>query len=390
MNQQEFLQLLQKYREGSATQEEIEFLHAYYELFDFGDDGLIHKDPAAKALLKEGIRNEIAAAILNQESRPVLRLVWFRRLSAAALVILLLGAGAYLLVKDKSPEPPVAAIPEAKPADIAPGGNKAILVLADGSSLTLDDARNGDLSKQGSTLIRKTADGEVVYLTENNTAAVQPELAYNTISTPRAGQYQLTLSDGTRVWLNAATTLKFPAQFIGKERTVELSGEAYFEVAHHKDQPFYVRSEEQTIRVLGTHFNVNAYDDESALRTTLLEGKVEVNIAAAGNKNSRVLMPGQQAAAGRNGDLAVVSADTEEAIAWKDGYFKFNKADIQTIMRQVARWYDVEVKFEGKIPEDVFVGKIKRSENISGVLRILQLSKVPFRIENKTVIIGKK
>ncbi|MBC6491400.1 FecR family protein [Flavihumibacter stibioxidans] len=390
MNQQEFLQLLKKYREGSATQEEIDFLHAYYDLFEYSDNGLSAKDPASKELLKQEMRSEIAAAIQNEASGPVLRLVWFRRLSAAALIVLMLGAGAYFLVKHEPVQPQPVALQQEEPTDIAPGGNKAILILADGSSLALDDARNGDLSKQGATLIRKTAEGKLVYLTENDEAPVQPVLAYNTISTPRAGQYQLTLSDGTRVWLNAATTLKFPAQFIGKERMVELNGEAYFEVAPNKEQPFFVRSALQTIRVLGTHFNVNAYDDEAALRTTLLEGRVEVNIGSADNKIARILMPGQQSAATRNGKLTVAPADTEEATAWKDGYFKFNKADIQTIMRQVARWYDVEVEYEGKIPEDVFVGKIKRSENISGVLRILQLSKVPFRIEHKTVIIGIK
>jgi ferric-dicitrate binding protein FerR (iron transport regulator) len=268
--------------------------------------------------------------------------------------------------------------------DIAPGTNRAVLVLADGSSVLLDDAEQGELSRQANAIINKTADGQIVY--ENQAGAELVPLVYNTISTPRAGQYRLTLTDGTKVWLNAATSLQFPASFPGKERRVKLTGEAYFEVASNASQPFIVETPQQSIEVLGTHFNVNAYEEETQTKTTLLEGKVKVQTGSS----VRVIKPGEQAASMQPGSLRVSEADTEEAIAWKNGYFKFNKADIQTIMRQLERWSDVEVEYMGAVPTDLFVGKINRSENISGVLRILELSKVQFKIENRKIIVGSK
>jgi ferric-dicitrate binding protein FerR (iron transport regulator) len=279
---------------------------------------------------------------------------------------------------------PLAVRPEKSgPADIAPGDNRAVLKLADGSTVLLDDAAEGELSRQANAVINKTADGQLVY--ENQAGTDPAPLIYNTITTPRAGQYRLTLTDGTKVWLNAATSLQFPASFSGKERRVKLSGEAYFEVTKNSLQPFIVETPRQTIEVLGTHFNVNAYEEETATKTTLLEGRVKV----ATGSSSAVLKPGQQAASGTNA-IQVNEADTEEAVAWKNGYFKFNKADIQTIMRQLERWYDVEVEYRGAVPTDLFVGKINRSENISGVLRVLELSEVQFKIENRKIIVGNK
>lgn len=377
-------ELLKKYREGKASSDEIELLHAYYDAFELTEADQTSSDSAVNER-KGRIKYAIDQAIVHQEQVLPVRKFRLRTWLIAAALVLAAGSGIFWWMENKPAGTQVAEV-TSKPSrpDIAPGKNRAVLVLADGSSVLLDDAEQGELSRQANAIINKTADGQIVY--ENQAGAELVPLVYNTISTPRAGQYRLTLTDGTKVWLNAATSLQFPASFPGKDRRVKLTGEAYFEVASNASQPFIIETPQQSIEVLGTHFNVNAYDDEAQTKTTLLEGKVKVQTG----RSVSVIKPGEQAASIPSGSIRVREADTEEAIAWKNGYFKFNKADIQTIMRQLERWYDVEVKYEGAVPTDLFVGKINRSENISGVLRILELSNVQFKIENRKIIVGKK
>ena len=376
-------ELLKKYREGTASPGEIEYLHAYYDAFELTEADQILSD-AAMNERKSRIKYSLDQAIVHQEQVLPVRKLRLRNWLIAACLILAAGSGIFWWMQQPATNPSMAEL-SAKPGptDIGPGDNRAVLVLADGSTVLLDDAAKGELSRQANAVINKTEDGQLVY--ENQTGTDPAPLIYNTITTPRAGQYRLTLTDGTKVWLNAATSLQFPASFSGKERRVKLSGEAYFEVAKNSQQPFIVETPRQMIEVLGTHFNVNAYEEETATKTTLLEGRVKV--ATAGS--SAVLQPGQQAASSTDA-IQVNEADTEEAVAWKNGYFKFNKADIQTIMRQLERWYDVEVEYRGAVPTDLFVGKINRSENISGVLRVLELSEVQFKIENRKIIVGNK
>ncbi len=377
-------ELLKKYREGNASPDEIELLHTYYDAFE-----LTEPDPtSSEEQLNERkgrIKYAIDHAIAHQEQVLPIRKLRLRNWLIAAGLVLAAGSGIFWWMQNSTADRQVS-VAQSKSfnKDISPGANRAVLVLADGSSVLLDDAEQGELSRQANAIINKTADGQIVY--ENQAANDPAPLVYNTISTPRAGQYRLTLTDGTKVWLNAATSLQFPASFSGKERRVKLSGEAYFEVAPNAAQPFIVETPQQSIEVLGTHFNVNAYEEEAQTKTTLLEGKVKVQTGSSVS----IIKPGEQAASMQPGSIRVSEADTEEAIAWKNGYFKFNKADIQTIMRQLERWYDVEVKYEGAVPTDLFVGKINRSENISGVLRILELSKVQFKIENRKIIVGSK
>jgi len=322
------------------------------------------------------------------------------RVAAAAIFILVSGGFAYFYITD-SPNKKIAGThPINLKNDRTPGGNKAILTLADGSNIVLDSAHNGALTQQGNTAVIKLNNGQLAYeAASGGKLQAASKATYNTIATPRGGQYQVALPDGTKVWLNAASSLKFPTAFTGKERDVELTGEAYFEVAKNASAPFKVHiithqmlgsdgqgkgSSGGEVEVLGTQFNVNAYDDEVTIKTTLLEGSVRV---AKGSGHS-LLKPGQQAQLDRNGDLHLVpDANTEEAIAWKNGYFQFDEADVRTVMRQLARWYDVEVSYEGPVTERQFGGQMPRGVNLSEVLHILEESNVHFRIEGKKLVV---
>jgi ferric-dicitrate binding protein FerR (iron transport regulator) len=255
------------------------------------------------------------------------------------------------------------------------------LTLSDGSQVALNNAHNGTLASQGNVMINKNKDGQIVYANSGEDSALQND-GYNTATTPRGGQFQLILSDGTKVWLNAASSIKYPVVFKGNERKVELTGEAYFEVAHNKKKPFKVISNGQTVEVLGTHFNINAYNNENAVRTTLLEGSVRVS---TGDKN-KVIKPGEQAQL-KNGDFQIAAVDVNEVIAWKNGLFQFKDANIIDIMKQLSRWYDVDIKYEGSIPDRKFSGSISRNVNASQLLDILSFEKIHFRIEGKTIIV---
>lgn len=267
-------------------------------------------------------------------------------------------------------------------ADIPPGGNKAILTLGDGSSITLDSAGNGVLASQGGTSVSQSGKGQLVYQSGKNTASVP---VFNTVATPKGGQFHIVLPDGTGVWLNAASSLRFPTAFTGKQRQVEITGEVYFEVAHNKQMPFVVKNGATEITVLGTHFNVMAYDDEKIMRTTLLEGAVKVT---RGGREA-LLAPGQQARISpATGSMRVVDdVDTGKELSWKNGYFQFEDESLESIMRQVSRWYDVEVMYEGTSRGENFTGRLPRNSNVSSVMKILSLSGVKFRIEDKTIIV---
>jgi ferric-dicitrate binding protein FerR (iron transport regulator) len=270
--------------------------------------------------------------------------------------------------------------------DIAPGGNKAVLTLANGTSVVLDDTQTGLLAKQGGTQVVKAGDGLLTY---HKNQPVSGAVLYNTLSTPRGGQYQLVLPDGTRVWMNASSSIRFPAEFREKERNITLSGEAYFEVAQDAAKPFKVTVAASggrngfTIDVLGTHFNVMAYEEEQTCSTTLLEGAVRIGSGGTYNK----LLPGEQAKIDQRNTVKIVHPDMDEVMAWKNGEFLFNSYGIEKIMRQLSRWYDVEVVYEGKIPEGHFSGAVNRNNNISQVLKILEAGGVRFLIEGRKLIV---
>jgi transmembrane sensor len=307
---------------------------------------------------------------------------WNIQYAAAAIIICMLSVSLYFLFRPKQENivSKTENIQTDKSNNVAPGQNKAILTLANGTSIILDSAANGTLTTQGNSKILKL-NGMLSYNTLKNKSS---EVFYNTISTPRGGQYQLMLSDGSKVWLNAASSLRFPASFVGKERKVELLGEAYFEVAKNAAMPFKVKVNGMEVEVLGTHFNINSYDNESTIRTTLLEGSVKINK----NNSSSFLKPGQQAQMNKAGEIKIINnVDVEEAIAWKEGKFQFDRADIHDIMRQLARWYDVDVEYKGNVSSH-FGGTISRDVNLSQVLNMLHLTgEVKFQIEDKKVFV---
>lgn len=264
---------------------------------------------------------------------------------------------------------------------ITPGGNHAILTLSNGSTIRLDSADNGNLAKQGNTNIIKQQNGQISYELIK-TATLPAPIEFNTLTTPIGGQYQLVLPDGTKVWLNAASSLRYPASFAGNERKVELAGEGYFEVAKDAIHPFTVSSNGTTVQVLGTHFNINAYPDEPAMKVTLAEGSIKVG-------QSVVLKPGQQAQVNQHGSVRTIAANLETTLAWKDGLFNFKETPIEDIMRQVSRWYDAAVIYQSK-PTEHFNAIVSRSEPITKLLHLLeQTGSVHFKIEKKNITIMK-
>ncbi len=275
-------------------------------------------------------------------------------------------------------------------SDIAPGGNKAILTLADGKKISLSDAANGDLIKQAGLSISKTADGQLVYNVEK-TDRILDNAKMNTISTPNGGEWQIRLPDGSTVWLNAASSLEYPLDIgVDKNRIVKLNGEAYFEVAKDAARPFIVETEKQKLEVLGTHFNVNSYPDEHTTRTTLLEGSVRIsdvkNLSA-----SEILKPGEQSVLSGNG-IKVNAVNTDESIAWKNGYFKFDNEKQESIMRKISRWYNVQVEYADQEAKEVmYYGTMSRFEKISQVLRKFeQTGEVRFDLKGNKLIVYKE
>jgi len=306
---------------------------------------------------------------------------------AAAFAGALLCAGGWFLLHYKGENrAAIAKAPSSLQHDIAPGGNKAVLTLGDGTRIVLDTARNGAVTAQGNMQVIKLEDGQLAYNAGNMVARGDNRnashadgsnaIVYNTLTTPRGGQYKITLSDGSKVWLNAASSLRYPSAFTGKERTVEITGEAYFEVASltpeggHEKMPFIVKVNDAEVQVLGTHFNVMAYSDEADVKTTLLEGAVKVRKGDA----SLLLRPGQQASLHPGDGIKLISdVDVDEILAWKNNLFSFNNDDIQTVMRQIARWYAVDVRYEGKVTQH-FNGNISRGVNVSKLFKMLELT----------------
>ncbi|UOE52053.1 FecR family protein [Mucilaginibacter sp. SMC90] len=276
--------------------------------------------------------------------------------------------------------------------DIPPGTNKATLTLADGSIIVLDSTKHGQIARQQNIVIKEDENGKVVYEPANAseasespaTPAPAETIAMNILATPRGGQYQVVLPDGTKVWLNAASSLKYPATFTGSERRVELTGEAYFEVAKDPSKPFNVKTASQTVTVLGTHFNINSYTDEGTTKTTLLEGSVRVTNNAG---QSVKIIPGEQAINTLSYINVNANANVDEAIAWKNGKFMFNNTDLQTIMRQLSRWYEVDVEYHGKAAQKHYMGRISRNVPVSQIFEILKTSGLNFTINGRKIIV---
>lgn len=385
-------ELLKKYNAGICTDEEKAFVESWY--LEWGDSEL-DLDDEDRALAKNEVWNQI---IRSQRKKQLIRIAYV----AAAVAAIAFPAISMLFHADFERAEPLGnrmATTVTTEQDAMPGGNKALLTLADGTTVELDETTNGEISEIAGMTIKKMANGQIVYevdATRLGTTAIDDTPRYNRISTPRGGQYQIILPDGTKVWLNSASSLRYPIQFTTDERRVELTGEAYFEVTTLESEPgrkipFLVETSTQVIDVLGTQFNINSYADEDAVKTTLLEGSVRVFPHASGaihrDYQGVTLKPNQQAIL-KGHTLDVVRVSAAESIAWKEGYFNFNEADLATVMRQLARWYDVDVVYEGAIPRGAYSGKVYRDMSLSKVLDILTYAEVNFRIEGKTMIIS--
>ncbi len=354
------------YLEAGEVSELMDLLRERYE-YD-----LIHNQHEDEERVKE------IYGRLEMRMHPVLdtaaiyKIPFWRRYRwvAAAAVLLLIGSGTYFIISRTNEKPSVAAVHYK--GDVQPGHTGAILHLSNGNTIVLDSAKDGTVATQGSMQAVKV-NGELKYLGKTT------EVIYNTVSTDRGRQWQLTLPDGTKVWLNAASSIHYPLSFTGNEREVEITGEAYFEVVHNSKQPFKVKVAGQVINDIGTSFNVNAYPDEPSLQTTLVDGVINVN--------GTTLKPGQQASLVNN-QIRVSAANVEQALAWKNGAFSFDNADIYTVMRQLSRWYNVEVVYEGEPDTTPFKGEMGRSLTLAQVLKVLESLHVHFRIEeDKRIVI---
>lgn len=317
-----------------------------------------------------------------KEQKPVRRLFSTPVKWAAAVLIIMAGAWWYHLQNGKSADQTLTA--QNQKTELPPGGDKAVLVLGNGSKIILDNSAEGQLAQQQDATIYKSGIGQIVYKQTKSQPGQKQLPVYNTLRTPRGGQYRLELPDGTTVWLNAASSITYPTAFIGTERVVKVEGEAYFEVAKDKTKPFQVEINNMRIVVLGTHFNVNAYDDEPSANTTLMEGSVKLKKG----DDQYLLQPGQQAQLDRDGALKIVNdIDPEQILAWKNGFFSFRHTDLKTVMRQIARWYNVTIEYRGEIPDMKFGGDFPRSANAETVLKILEESKLHFTVEGKKIIV---
>ena len=391
--------LFQVYFNKSATPDEREEL---MELVSRAEN-----DEATRALLDEAWqgyhsrtavfnemkREEMVAYILNKAAStqvtPVIgqdrrSVNWLQTAAAAAILLFVVSGVFYWLYQNKPGQPFEQSkdIAEKAVRNIHPGTNKAVLTLSDGSSIVLDSAHLGTVAGQGNANITQINTATLSYRA-NGGKGKGEGVVYNTLSAPRGGQYRLILCDGTQVWLNASSSIHFPTTFNDKERKVSISGEAYFEVAKNADMPFVVSTKDIEVHVLGTHFNIKAYDDEKYIITTLLEGSVKISKGSL----SKMLVPGQQSRIGNAGGISIVEADRDEVMAWKNGWFQFNACGIEEVMRQISRWYDVDVVYEGKIPTGHFSGLVSRKNDIAQVLEIIQTGNARFRMEGKKVVV---
>lgn len=383
-------ELLTRYLDGRCTVEERDLVESVY------------RDAALKRQFKD---RPVEFNKIGKESwqyihgtiagQPRLRQTVFRKgwWMAAASVLLAVGLSVYFYQAGN----PFQSRQSAYVNDVKAGGNKAFLTLADGTRISLTDAKNGALAQQSGIQITKTAEGKLIYNTSfKRPASLSPQGRggkagegqdnFNTIETPKGGQYQVILPDGTKVWLNAASSLKYPTYFAGNVRKVILQGEAYFEVVHNKQQPFQVGTSKQTVEVLGTHFNINSYLDDGNTQTTLLEGSVRVNA-----QTNVVLKPGQQSVLNTKNEIKVRPANLETVMAWKNGDFIFKDENLENIMAQITRWYDVDVVYEDLDPKSVKLGGwVSRSKNLSAVLKIIEsIAKVHFKVEGRRVTVMK-
>ncbi|WP_461788087.1 FecR family protein [Pedobacter sp.] len=373
MNSTEAEELLNKYALGNCTEQELEQLHTWYLDGELGEVNLT----AAEV---EEIKNNVWQTLPVHQDREKTTIKlnpmrWLRHIAVAASILLCIILGYHYINHKSSSNTQLA-----KQEMIVPGSNKAVLTLADGTEIDLTNINSGVLGNDHGTSIVKTNEGNIVYGDDKSS---DKKVVWNTLSIPAGGYYNVTLSDGTKVWLNAKSSLTYPTDFAGKERIVALDGEGYFEVAHNPNKPFKVTTATQTVEVLGTHFNINAYTDEAFTTTTLLEGSVKV--LAAGQQ--KLLTPNQQAKL-KDNRIDIANCNAENAVDWVNNDFIFDSDPLETIMRKLSRWYNVEVSYPQNLAKLEFTGSISRSKNITQVLKIMELTGVVnFKVEGRRITV---
>lgn len=350
--------LIQRYLKGNTTPEEASALHEWYDSFDDSEVSLPMEPGEDRHLLEQRLLNRLRPVMQPAPAKPFR----YRRYLVAASVVILIGVAGMVGLQLRYSSHKKNIIAANIPAkEVLPANKKALLTLADGSTIALDDAANGAIGRQGGASVIKNTKGQLSYQVDEAGEAV----VYNTLTVPRGGQFQVVLPDGTKVWLNSASSLRYPTSFRGADRKVILQGQAYFEIAGKANQPFKVQANEMEVVVLGTRFDMMAYADEPTINATLLDGKIKVQ--------DQILHPGQQAVLALAGhQLTVKEADINKIMAWKNGLFVFNNMDLPTILREIARWYDVEIVYHTIPGKELYGGGISRNLNLSAVLHVLE------------------
>ncbi|TCD28692.1 FecR family protein [Pedobacter psychrodurus] len=365
MQHEKAKKLLDKFENGTLSESESAILESWYLGWPVG----AHKGLSEAEVSAELIKLRASIPNLVQVNRIPL----FPRFIAAASILIAIAFGGYYWIADQSSHNLIK-----NTKNIHPGTNLAALTLANGEIIQLNSAKVGSLFTEGNTIIKKAEDGTIIY----NVRSAEPEgkNGINTISTPKGGQFKIILADGTSVWLNADSYLRFPSSFTGNQRRVELSGEAYFEVKKDQKKPFIIFSKTQTVEVLGTHFDISCYPDEALSRTTLLEGSVKLN-------DKVILKPGEQSRI-HGSEVSVVPVDATNAVAWKEGKFRFENENIKDIMRVISRWYNVEILYQGEITHQEFSGSVSRFDEIAKVLDLLESTNtVHFKAEGRRITV---
>lgn len=380
MKEDNLRELVEKVTAGVATEEEVALFNAWYQSYQ--EEGKAW--PESELMDKKKIEAAMLRSIEDRinSGSPHRRFIPMRHI-AAAVVLLLVASGVVYWLENGS-----STLTDSQTLvinnDVAPGMETAVLTLGDGRQIVLDEAQMGVIANEGHTSVQKTSEGLIAYQAGQLSASLDAPLTYNTISTPKGGKYKVVLPDETEVWLNAMSSIRFPTRFTGSNREVEITGEVYFDVTRNSDQPFWVRSDHQTVKVLGTEFNVKAYTDEQYIHTTLVEGSVLVET----DSDQVQILPGQQAIYHQEAKLAVESVDTEMVIAWKDGLFQFWNTGLEDIMRQLSRWYDVDVSYLNENKDISFTGFISRDVTISKVLQMLEeTGNIKFGLDGRQVVV---
>lgn len=405
MRNQELTELLRKFAIGQASDEDREILNSYLQNIDdqrYEEVLCIYHDLLDDDIDYDFNGTDLLARIklkVFSSSASGFGYKWYS-VASAAVVLFIIGL-TFFLFNIRGEKQGVSGLAEAE--SFSMGANKAVLTLANGQQINLNDASNGEIANQSGVTITKAANGQLIYNIDLGASpkAKSGKIAYNTVTTPKGGQYQVNLPDGTRVWLNAASSLSYPAQFSENERRVVLNGEAYFEVAQivlkksgksNKRVPFLVQTANQEVEVLGTHFNINAYADEPATKTTLLEGSVRVMAKEVEKDNWKgnhinILKPGEQSLL-EQGNMTVRNVESADAIAWKDGYLQFQDESIRSIMRKIERAYDVEVNYEGEINNEEIGGMVSKLRNLPDILKALtSAAQCKFKVEGRRITV---